>query len=88
MTCSAPKRLLVIGEREPDDMFRPQTVVSDRREGAGDDSQSQRATTGAENATVRDVGRSGGGGLAGEDRYSAGANPPFSAQMCHCPVVV
>ena len=26
--------------------------------------------------------------MAGEDRYSAGANPPFLAQMCHCPVVV
>ena len=40
----------------------------------------QRAATGAENASLRDVGRSGGGGLVGEDRYSAGANPPFWAQ--------
>ena len=35
MTCSAPKRLLVIAEREPDGMFRSQTVVSDRREVQG-----------------------------------------------------
>ena len=32
MTCSAPKRLLVVAEREPDDMFRSQTDVSDWRE--------------------------------------------------------
>ena len=35
MTCSAPKRLLVVAEREPDDMFRFQTDVSDRREVQG-----------------------------------------------------
>ena len=90
MTCSAPKRLLVVAEREPDDMFRSQTDVSDWREDWrslwGETSTAQRATTGAENATVRDVGRSGGGGLAGEDRYSGGANPQFWARRIHCPV--
>ena len=35
MTCSAPKRFLVVAEREPDDMFRSQTDVSDRREVQG-----------------------------------------------------
>ena len=27
MTCSAPKRFLVVAEREPDDLFRSLTVV-------------------------------------------------------------
>ena len=48
----------------------------------------QWASTGVESAYLRDVGWKGGGGMAGEDRYSAGANQPFLAQICHCPVVV
>ena len=95
MTCSAPKRFLVVAEREPDDMFRSQTDVSDRREVQGVIACQDREgrpckPRGPLLATKTPPfvmwGGRVGGGLAGEDRYSGGANPQFWARRIHCPV--